>query len=200
MADVRLQSPPRDRLDRAAGDDEPSSDDEPPSFRQIYQDHAALAWRMLRRLGVRDAEAEDACQDVFVVVNAKLSGFDRTRPLKPWIIGICLKVAAGYRRKVHLRRETSAEAPHAAVEPAQPRAIESRQARAMLEHILSQLTDEQREVFVLFELQELPMSEVADLVAVPLQTAYSRLYAARRRVDAQIERLQAGGTEESHGS
>ncbi|MEO7037586.1 MAG: sigma factor, partial [Polyangiaceae bacterium] len=46
------------------------------TLHEIYQRHADFAWRTLRRLGVREAEANDAVQDVFVVVHAKLSQFE----------------------------------------------------------------------------------------------------------------------------
>lgn len=181
-------------------DERRADDDAIASFRQLYLDHAAGAWRALRRLGVREADVEDACQDVFVVIHEKLGRFDRARPLRPWVLGICVKVAAKYRRRAHVQREAMTDAPFAITEPLQPQALEARQARELLEHILARLTDEQREVFVLFELQELPMTEVAAIVEVPLQTAYSRLHAARKRVEAQIERLQSRGPEERHGS
>jgi RNA polymerase sigma-70 factor (ECF subfamily) len=171
------------------------------SFREIYEQHATFVWKALRRLGVRSAEIEDACQDVFIVVHSKLGAFDWSRPMRPWLLGISVKVAAKYRRKAHLRREVAQEAHFGVTEPVQAKALERRQARALLEHILDHLRDDQREVFVLFELQEIAMAEVARIIGIPHQTAYSRLYAARRRVDAKIRQLQGptakGG---GHGS
>lgn len=199
MGEVQPQHLTREGPEASPDEPRPAADAIPP-FRQIYVDHAPGAWRALRRLGVREADVEDACQDVFVVVHEKLDRFDRARPLRPWVLGICVKVAAKYRRRAHVQRETTTDAPFAITEPLQPRALEARQARELLEHILARLTDEQREVFVLFELQELPMAEVAAIVEVPLQTAYSRLHAARKHVDAQIERLQSRGPEDRHGT
>jgi RNA polymerase sigma-70 factor, ECF subfamily len=199
MGEAQPQRLTRDGLEPPSDERRPA-DGEIPTFRQIYLDHATGAWRALRRLGVREADVEDACQDVFVVVHEKLAQFDHARPPRPWVLGICVKVAAKYRRRAHVQRETMTDAPFAITEPLQPRALEARQARELLEHMLARLTGEQREVFVLFELQELPMTEVAAIVEVPLQTAYSRLHAARKRVDAQIERLQSRGREVRHGS
>jgi len=56
---------------------------------------------------------------------------------------------------------------------------------------LEDLDDEKREVFVLYELEELTMNEVADALACPLQTAYSRLYAARDAVKGAFRRFNA---------
>src|SRR5262245_56426035 len=69
-----------------------------PSFSEIYNEQVRFAWRALRRFGVSDAEVEDACQDVFVVVHAKLDTFDWSRSLRAWIFGISVRVAAKYRR------------------------------------------------------------------------------------------------------
>ncbi len=66
-----------------------------------------------------------------------------------------------------------------------------REARATLDRILDGLDDDKRAVFVLFEIEELPMTEVAMAVGCPLQTAYSRLHAARREVEAAMHRLRA---------
>jgi len=45
-------------------------------------------------------------------------------------------------------------------------------------------------VFVLFDVEGLAMEEVAQIMGCPLQTAYSRLYAARRKVEASLVRLR----------
>lgn len=64
-----------------------------PTFTQVYQSHAPMAWRSLRRLGVPDAEVADAAQEVFVVVHRKLDGFEGRSSLTTWLTGICLRVA-----------------------------------------------------------------------------------------------------------
>ena len=43
-----------------------------PPFAQVYAEHAPFVWRSLRRLGVREADLEDTCQEVFVTVHRKL--------------------------------------------------------------------------------------------------------------------------------
>jgi RNA polymerase sigma-70 factor (ECF subfamily) len=64
-----------------------------------------------------------------------------------------------------------------------------RQARAKLDAILDKLDDSKRAVFVLYEIEELSMSDVAAAVGCPVQTAYSRLHAARTEVAAAIARI-----------
>jgi RNA polymerase sigma-70 factor (ECF subfamily) len=75
-------------------------------------------------------------------------------------------------------------------DPPQISSIERREARACLDALIAQLDEEKRAVFVLFEMEELPMPEVAEVVGCPLQTAYSRLHTARRQMEAAVARLQ----------
>jgi RNA polymerase sigma-70 factor (ECF subfamily) len=69
--------------------------------------------------------------------------------------------------------------------------VEFRQARAFLDAVLDTLDEDKRTVFVLYELEELQMMEVAAIVGCPLQTAYSRLHAARRQVEQAVQKLHA---------
>lgn len=167
-----------------------------PEFSQLYEDNAAFVWRTLRRLGVRPADLEDACQEVFVVVHRKRDTFNATAAVRTWLFGIARRVAADHRRRAHVRRETIG-LPHALDlrESAQTFApsFELARARAMLDEILDELDDAKRAVFILFELEEMAMTEVARAVECPLQTAYSRLAAARKQVEAAVRRRQLQG-------
>ena len=75
----------------------------------------------------------------------------------------------------------------------QDEAYARKQARERLGALLSQLDDDKRAVFTLYEIEELPMKDIARIVGCPLQTAYSRLHAARQRVLELIERAQTQG-------
>ena len=150
-------------------------------------------WRALRHLGVSEANVEDASQDVFVVVFRRLTDFRGDSSIKTWLYGICVRVASEYRRRAHIVHEVPAAEPPALAEPAQQdEQLEKRQSLERLARILDQLDDEKRAVFVLYELEELTMTEVAKAVDCPLQTAYSRLHAARRFVLEAAARFEEG--------
>jgi RNA polymerase sigma-70 factor (ECF subfamily) len=68
--------------------------------------------------------------------------------------------------------------------------LATHEARKVLDRILDELDDDKRAVFVLYEIEELTMAEVAEAIGCPLQTAYSRLHAARKLVAAGIERAR----------
>jgi RNA polymerase sigma-70 factor (ECF subfamily) len=159
----------------------------PVVFERVFQDHAPYVWRALRRLGVAEADADDVCQDVFIVVHRRLGSFHGGSSLRTWLYGICLRVASEHRRRPHHRRERVVSAvPDESVGPSQEDELERRRGIALLDAALDQLDDDKRAVFVLFEFEQVPMVEVAQAAGCPLQTAYSRLHAARRIVEAAL--------------
>jgi RNA polymerase sigma-70 factor, ECF subfamily len=174
----------------------PTAEPPLPSFQQVYAECAPFVWRTLRRLGVREADLEDVCQEAFVVVHRRLPEFDGGASLRTWLFGICRRVASDYRRRAHIRRETAvSEVPEGTLPPEQVEVVARRQARAVLERILEELDEDKRAVFVLFELEQWPMVEVAQAVGCPPQTAYARLYAARERVKEAVARVRGGSHE-----
>lgn len=162
---------------------------EPFAFDRVFQENAPFVWRALRRLGVADADVEDVCQEVFLVVHKKRDTFHGGSSMRTWLYGICLRVASEHRRRPHKKREEpTATPPETSVPPPQDEAIERAQALARLDAALDELDDDKRAVFVLYEIEQLSMADVAEAAGCPLQTAYSRLHAARKIVESALKR------------
>lgn len=165
-------------------------------FEAVFRAHAPYVWRVLRRLGVRPADVEDVCQEVFLVVHRRFATFHGGSQLRTWIYGIAVRVASEHRRRPYRRREEPTEEVAELAESApQERAVDRRRALDCLDLALERLDQDKREVFVLFEIEEMPMAEVASLVGCPLQTAYARLYAARKIIVAEMARLAGSSAE-----
>jgi RNA polymerase sigma-70 factor, ECF subfamily len=171
----------------------------PKTFAEVYAENASFVWRSMRRLGVRPGDVEDTCQEVFLVVHSRFGDF-KGGSLRSWLFAIALRVAADYRKRAFVKREVISEeadsGPDVAVAEEQTASVEKTEAIAILDSILSGLDDDKRAVFILFELEQMSMHEVATAVGCPLQTAYTRLHAARDQVNAAIERFKKkkGGT------
>jgi RNA polymerase sigma-70 factor (ECF subfamily) len=164
------------------------------SLRDVFDDHAAYVLRSLRHLGVAESDIEDVGQEVFVTVHRRLSTFEGRSKLRTWLYGICLRVASDYRRRAHIRREKATADPGRDLADAVERGPDAQaQARSELRSLLDELDDDKRDVVVLYEIEGFSMKEVAEIVGCPLQTAYSRLHAARDLMLARYQAKKAGG-------
>lgn len=161
-----------------------------PDVEQTIREHGAFVWQTLRRMGLSETDADDVAQEVFVVVLRKLEDFEQRSAITTWLYGICFRLAAAHRRRAVQREIPTAEplgddviAPHRPDDR-----FEANEARALLDAALAKLDDDKRAVFVMFEIEERPMPEIAEALGCPLQTAYSRLHAARAIVEAYVLR------------
>ncbi len=156
---------------------------------EVVRRHGAYVGRVVRYLGVAETDIADACQEVFVVVLRRIDSVQSEARIQSWLYGICLRVASNYRRGIRRRREVSSEMlPEWPTEPTQHRDVQRMQARALLLRLLDELDEAKRAVFVMHEIEQLPMPAVAKLLGIPLGTGYSRLRAARQ----QLKRATAG--------
>jgi RNA polymerase sigma-70 factor, ECF subfamily len=154
-------------------------------------EHAPFVWRVLIHLGVPEQRLEDAAQEVFLVA---LSGnFQGRSSVRTFLYGVCKNVAFSERRRYREDTELATdELPESVVQPAQEGQLWIKRAHALLVRALGQLDEDQRQVFVLFEVEQLSMDEIAASMGAPLSTCYSRLHAARERVQAELRRRALG--------
>ncbi len=164
-----------------------------PEFDSIYRDHVRFVWRSVRRLGVMDAEVEDVCQRVFEIVHRQLAEFRGDAKVTTWLFGIVRRVVSDHRRSAYERRRRMHESEVEVSEPpGQERAVAERQARALLDRMLDELDEDKRTVFVLCELEGMAVKDVAELLDTPVQTVYSRLHAAREKLERAARRIAGG--------
>jgi len=159
-------------------------------LRAAVDAHYDVVWRFLRRMGVAEAGAEDAVQQVLLVFARKL---DLVEPgaERSFLLGTALRVASDHRRQGARVREVADDGA-VAREPSNlldaDEELDRRRARGVLDELLGQLADDLRTVFVMCDLEELTMSEVAGALGVPPGTVASRL----RRARESFARLAAG--------
>ncbi|MEO7037485.1 MAG: RNA polymerase sigma factor [Polyangiaceae bacterium] len=152
------------------------------TFAALFEGQARFVWRVLARLGIPEADLPDVSQEVFLSAHRMLPTFEQRCAVTTWLYGICLRVASTHRRSLFRRREHLTAEPSKDIASSLSPIAEVAVHRERLERVLSTLPEEQANVFVLYELEELTMSEVAAALGYPLQTAYSRLHAARKAV------------------
>jgi RNA polymerase sigma-70 factor (ECF subfamily) len=158
------------------------------AFHQLVVEQAPYVWRVLRSLGVSESDSPDVAQEVFLVVHRQLPSFEGRSSLRTWICGIALRVASDYRSKAYRRRErATAELPDLAVLTGPDTELQRQEAWSLVNELLQILDDDRRQVFVLYEIEQLGMREVASIIGCPLTTAYSRLHSARQAVQAELQ-------------
>ena len=166
-------------------------------FRAFYDQHVATVWRALFRLGVARADLPDAVQEVFLVAFRKLPEFQGRSKPSTWLVGISYLVASDRRRLAYVRHEIGDGGAVLAASDIRPRpdeAVERSEGARVLDEILGSLRPEQREVFVMFELEEMSGKEIAALVGSPIKTVFSRLRLAREAFATAISARQGART------
>src|SRR5688572_16287066 len=145
-------------------------------FEAMVSAHFQPVWRTLFHLGVAEADLDDAAQQVFCTALRRIAEI-RTDTERAWLLGVALRVALRFRRTRARRREVSAEALVDRGDQAPgPEDLTDRQvALALIERVLDAMPDDLREVFVLYEIEDLTTPEISELLAIPVGTAASRL-------------------------
>lgn len=167
----------------------------PPSFESVYREHFDFVWRTLRQLGVRQDDAIDAAQDVFIIVYRRLHEFEGRAKLTSWLFEICWRVARNKRTSAAVRREVFTDwLAWLGIPDTAPNAAEVLRYRAdfqTLEQLIGRLPQELRDVFVMFELQDMGGEEIAELTGIPVGTVRSRLRRAREAFSGLIAQARA---------
>lgn len=166
---------------------------QPPAFEALYDATFAAVWRTLARLGVPHPSLDDACQEVFLVVHRRKHEFQGRSNPRTWVVGIAIRIAADYRRSAK-RRPAPQSLDRTLADGAQTplETVTQREEHALVHRLLAQLPDEQREVFVLTELEQLTAPEISDALGVNLNTVYSRLRLARRAFETVLAAWRTG--------
>lgn len=171
---------------------QPAAAAHPPTTAQVFAEHGPYVFRTLRYLGVPERDLPDVVQETFVVVHRKLPEFEARSSVRTWLYRICRRTASDYRRKAHVRRESLREPADEIAAGALTQPAGAIEARQLLLRALDTLDEDKREVFVLSEVEGLTMTEVIEVLGCPLQTGYSRLAAARKRVEEFVRAAHRG--------
>lgn len=162
-----------------------------PTLEGIFRDHLAFLWRILRYMGVPDADREDVAQDVLLVVQVQLRRYEERGALRSWLYAITRRVVADHRHRARFRNEMVRDVLPEVGKDEQGR-LEARSHLSRLDDALDLVSPDQRRVFLLYEVEGMSMPEIADALGAPLQTCYSRLNAARTRVTEAFATEEAG--------
>ena len=160
-------------------------------LRTLFDGQFDFVWRSLRRLGVPELTVDDATQEVFLVVSRRLGDIEPGRE-RSFLFATALRVAstarrAAARRGIHDDAEVAQLVDHA---PGPEELADRKRARDVLDRVLATLELDLRAVFVLYELEEMTMAEIAITLELPPGTVASRLRRAREAFEATAAELR----------
>jgi RNA polymerase sigma-70 factor (ECF subfamily) len=169
------------------------------TFAAVYKANFAFVWRTVRRLGVAESAVDDVVQEVFLVVHRQLPGFRGDSSIRSWLFVIASRIARDARRT--LRRKPANLGGRgrladtidlvADAEPNPQDRVAAGEAVRTLHAVLDAMSEERREVFILAELEQMTVADIAAAVKENANTVYSRLRAARADFERAVARARA---------
>jgi RNA polymerase sigma-70 factor, ECF subfamily len=153
-----------------------------------FQRELDYVYRTLRRLGTSPSEVDDLAQEVFLALRRSWSEYDPGRPLRPYLFGIAFRLASAHERK--RRREVAfGVCDWGDAGPGPDDTLQTKQARALVLAALERIPLPRRAVLVMHDIDDVPVADVAAVLAIPLFTAYSRLRKARKELETAVRRM-----------
>ena len=156
----------------------------------LYAEHAPFIGRVVARLTGDGAHVDDLIQETFIVAFKKRATYDGRAAARTWLYGIAANLALRHRRGVgrwlRMLAGLAGEPMSLAMRP--DRDLDRARASAVVADVLALLPFKQREVFVLYELEELDGQAIATLLDIPVNTVWTRLHHARKRFTDTMQR------------
>lgn len=179
---------------------EPRADaPERPTIQDVYRAEVSYVVSTLRRLGVPDKDTEDVAHEVFLAVHRHLDDYDPARPLRPWLFAFAHRYARDHKRLARHRYEVAHEHEHeheagAAYRPDE--AADRARLRSLLLRVLDALDFDKRSLIVMHDVDGIGVPEIARILEIPLNTAYSRLRLARAAFERALTAANADAIKE----
>jgi RNA polymerase sigma-70 factor (ECF subfamily) len=161
------------------------------TLEEVYREHFDFVYRKAARLGGPGFDAEDAAQEVFMIVARKLDTFDGSSAMTTWLYGIMLNVVRRARRKLRLKLLLERGGPSAEDEAPSLDRAEVNEAKKIAYRVLDKMKSKHRDVFILSELEGLTCEEIAQAVGCKTETVWSRLHYARKEFSRRVEKQGA---------
>ena len=162
------------------------------AWRTLYDRHFARVARLVRALGVVDGEADEICQEVFLIVYRHLRSFRGEARLATWIHRLATREAIRHAKRRRVKRALL-DLLKRTEQPALPRDWAENEAarRQYLNQLLGRLPPERRLALVLFEIEGRPVEEIAETCGCAVNTVWTRIHRARNQLELMAKEGQA---------
>ena len=157
----------------------------------VARHHVQVARLAHRLLGWRDRDAvDDVVQEVFLIALTRLKDFRGDSSLATWLMGITVNQCRAHRRRSALRLRWLRQMwsrPDTNHQPAT--AADGDETSRQVREAVADLPTRDREVIVLFYLEDFSVPQIAQLLGAKNNTIEVRLHRARRRLKTKLAGL-----------
>lgn len=165
--------------------------------------HARALMRAARGMGLKDSEAEDVVQDVFVTFLERLDDFEGRSQVRTWLFGILYRKVLEFRREAIDASKTDPidevfesrfDNRGRWIRPPEDieRAVASAEAADAIRRCLDRLPANQKAVFLLREVEEIETPEICKNLGITVTNMGVLMFRARNRLRECMESLGWG--------
>jgi RNA polymerase sigma-70 factor (ECF subfamily) len=161
------------------------------AFDSLVQAYMRKAFQLAFRVVGHREDAEDLVQEAFLAAFQYLDSFDAERPFGPWLMRIVMNRGANLRRS-RTRRETEPETDAVSTAPTALEESERAEAREMLNRALATLSERQRMIVTLFDVDGMTSTEIGEMLDLSPGTVRWHLHEARRTLRSALSSFFKG--------
>src|SRR5262245_55376674 len=167
----------------------------PLEIADLYREHGRQVTRWVAHLGGPMIDVDDVVQEVFLAAHQHRHRFRGDARVSTWLYSITARLVSKARRRARWRLWLSGSAADTAAELASCRAnpielLEQRQAQMRVYQILDRLSERQRTILALFEIEGHSGEEIATLTGQRVETVWVQLHRARAAFLRELQRLE----------
>ncbi len=161
------------------------------AYEQLYQMHGARLKSLAMNLLSNRHDAEDAVQETFLKVHRSIATFKGQSSFATWVYRILVNSCYDMRRKKVRRQETPEEDFESSAFPGAPAPATNHPLRIAIERSLTRLSAQQREVFILAEVEGFKHSEIGGILGISEAASKNALFQAKKHLRQML--TEAGG-------
>jgi len=170
----------------------PSNETASDRRQSLVREHLRFVWRLIRRIGLAASDADDVTQRVFSIAVQRIESIQLGSE-RAFLYRTAVRLAIRFHAsKQRQRKLDSLEAIESLQDPtpSPDTLLDQQRARQLFDQILASMALELRTVIILFELENLTLTEIAETLRIPRGTAASRLRRAREEFDLGVRRIE----------
>src|SRR5438045_899685 len=157
------------------------------AYERLYALHGAKMKNLARNLLGNPLDAEDAVQETFLKVQRSISGFRGQSSFVTWTFRILVNTCHDARRSRVRKKEVTTDDPEENPVAEQRAAASHPTLRLALERALATLTQHQRDVFLLYEVEGFRHAEIAGMLEMTETASKNTLFQAKKSLRQMLE-------------